>query len=76
MPPDVTATVLLSPFLLRQTDCSSQCATVLVAISGIIAPLRLAFVEIALISTPLARIIHEGSLRKRADAKRDGHSEA
>jgi dethiobiotin synthetase len=24
----------------------------------------------------LARIIHEGSLRKRADAKRDGHSEA
>ena len=23
----------------------------------------------------LARIIHEGSLRKRADAKRDGHSE-
>jgi hypothetical protein len=24
----------------------------------------------------LARIIHEGSSRKRADAKRDGHSEA
>ncbi len=24
----------------------------------------------------LARIIHEGSPRKRADAKRDGHSEA
>ncbi|MBK5282317.1 MAG: hypothetical protein JJE16_09540 [Nitrospiraceae bacterium] len=24
----------------------------------------------------LARIIHEGSLRKRADAKRDGHSKA
>jgi len=24
----------------------------------------------------LARIMHEGSLRKRADAKRDGHSEA
>ena len=24
----------------------------------------------------LARIIHEGSLRKRADAKRDGYSEA
>ena len=23
----------------------------------------------------LARIIHEGSLRTRADAKRDGHSE-
>ena len=27
-------------------------------------------------STTLARIIHEGSSRKRADAKRDGHSEA
>jgi len=25
---------------------------------------------------PLARNIHEGSSRKRADAKRDGHSEA
>jgi hypothetical protein len=27
-------------------------------------------------STTLALIIHEGSLRTRADAKRDGHSEA
>ena len=28
------------------------------------------------LTIPLARIIHEGSWRKRADAKRDGHSEA
>ena len=31
---------------------------------------------IDLIEAFLARIIHEGSSRKRADAKRDGHSEA
>ena len=28
------------------------------------------------VDAELARIIHEGALRKRADAKRDGHSEA
>jgi hypothetical protein len=30
---------------------------------------------VALFATPLARIIHEGSSRKRGDAKRDGHPE-
>jgi hypothetical protein len=28
------------------------------------------------VDAELARIIHEGASRKRADAKRDGHSEA
>ena len=31
--------------------------------------------RIGLPARPLARIIHEGSSRKRADVKRDGHSE-
>ena len=32
--------------------------------------------RIAKVGAPLSRMIHEGSSRKRADAKRDGHSEA
>jgi hypothetical protein len=41
-------------------------------------PQAMEFVSIVFrrqISSMLARIIHEGSSRKRADAKRDGHSE-
>jgi hypothetical protein len=48
-----------------------------------IAPIRLPFLREDTFSTTrfrtccgLARIIHEGSLRKRADATRDRHSEA